>query len=125
MISLFREATKSSPEIDFNADTGLLKLSGQSYPENAFKFYEEVFEWLNDYFEFVDGNTVMDINLVYINTSSTKCIMDIMYKVEEVVKSGKIVAINWYYNNRNRNIYECGEELKEDMDINFNLIKVE
>jgi hypothetical protein len=125
MISLFREATKSSPEIDFNADTGLLKLSGQSYPENAFKFYEEVFEWLNDYFEFVDGNTVMDINLVYINTSSTKCIMDIMYKVEEVVKSGKIVAINWYYNSRNRNIYECGEELKEDMDINFNLIKVE
>jgi hypothetical protein len=125
MISLFREATKSSPEIDFNAEKGLLKLSGQSYPENAFKFYEEVFEWLNNYFESADCNTVIDINLVYINTSSTKCIMDIMYKVEEVVKNGKIVTINWYYNSRNRNIYECGEELKEDMDINFNLIKVE
>lgn len=122
---LYVEETKSSPEVEFNAETGTLKISGQSYPENAFKFYEPLFDWIDDYFETTDKETQMCINLIYLNTSSIKCLMDIIYKFEQASQSGRRIVINWYYKTNNRNILECGKEFKEDLeeDIEFNLIE--
>ena len=97
MEKLFWEGTKSSPEIDFNPETGIFKISGQSYPENPFKFYENLFTWLDEYFEKTDIITVFEVNLIYLNTSSVKCMMDIMFKVEQVAKLNKKIIINWYY----------------------------
>jgi hypothetical protein len=125
MEKLFLEATKSSPEIDFDPDIGILKISGQSYPENAFKFYERIFAWLDEYFEKTDIVTVFEVNLIYLNTSSTKCMMDIMFKIDQMAKQDKGIIINWYYTGRNRNIRECGEEFKDDMSVEFNLLEME
>ena len=43
MSNLYIEQTKSTPRIQFEADSNKLRIEGQSYPENAFKFYEPVF----------------------------------------------------------------------------------
>lgn len=119
------EATKSSPEVDFNFETGILKIRGQSYPENAFRFYEPLFDWIDDYFEINPNGVQMDISLIYLNTSSVKCLMDIIYKFEQVTQKGRKVKINWYYKSNNRNIFECGKEFEEDLeeDLEFNLIE--
>ena len=125
MERLYIEATKSSPEVDFNSETGVLKIKGQSYPENAFKFYEPLFDWIDDYFEIHNNDIQLDIILIYLNTSSTKCLMDIIYKFEQAAQKGKKVKINWYYKSNNRNILECGKEFEEDLeeDLEFNLIE--
>jgi hypothetical protein len=125
MENLYIEETKSSPEVDFNYETGILKIKGQSYPENAFKFYEPIFDWIDDYFEVYNGNTQLDLSLIYLNTSSIKCLMDIIYKFEEVAEEGKKIKINWYYKSNNRNILECGKEFEEDLDeeLEFNIIE--
>lgn len=125
MDRLYIEATKSSPEVDFNSETGVLKIKGQSYPENAFKFYEPLFDWIDDYFEIQNNYIQLDIILIYLNTSSTKCLMDIIYKFEQAAQKGKKVKINWYYKCNNRNILECGKEFEEDLeeDLEFNLIE--
>lgn len=125
MERLYIEATKSSPEIDFNSETGILKIKGQSYPENAFKFYEALFDWIDDYFEINNGDTQLDVILIYLNTSSIKCLMDIIYKFEQVAQKGRKVKINWYYKANNRNILECGREFQEDLEeeLEFNLIE--
>ena len=123
MDRLFIEETKSSPRIDFNPQTGILIIEGQSYMENAFKFYKSLFEWMDEYFELNTENVQVDIRLSYLNTSSTKCLMDIIFKLEQVVQIGKKVKVNWYY--KSRNILECGEELQEDLEeeLEFNLLK--
>ena len=123
MDRLYIEETKSSPKIDFNPQTGILIIEGQSYMENAFKFYKSLFEWMDEYFEFNTENVQVDIRLSYLNTSSTKCLMDIIFKLEQVVQIGKKVKVNWYY--KSRNILECGEELQEDLEeeLEFNLLK--
>jgi Domain of unknown function (DUF1987). len=125
MDNLYIEETKSSPEVDFNFETRILKIKGQSYPENAFKFYEILFDWIDDYFEVQNGTTQLDLNLIYLNTSSIKCLMDIIYKFEEAAQNGKKIIINWYYKSSNRNILECGKELEEDLDaeLEFNFIQ--
>ncbi|MDF2876447.1 MAG: hypothetical protein K0R22_3130, partial [Sporomusa sp.] len=68
MERLYRAGTKSSPEVDFNPDTGVLKVSGQSYPENAPGFYQDIFVWLKDYFAVTCSRSVVEINISYMNT---------------------------------------------------------
>lgn len=125
MERLYIEETKSSPEVDFNPETGVLKIKGQSYPENAFKFYEPLFDWIDNYFELNNEEVQLDIVLIYLNTSSTKCLMDIIYKFEQAAQDGRKVKINWYYKSNNRNILECGKEFEEDLEeeVEFNLIE--
>ncbi|MEI7996815.1 MAG: DUF1987 domain-containing protein, partial [Methylococcaceae bacterium] len=77
MESLIIEPTKSTPKVDFNAESRVLALKGQSYPENSFKFYEPIFQWLDAFFQQItdDGSIKLEISLPYINTSSSKCIL--------------------------------------------------
>lgn len=117
------EKTKSTPEILFNPKNHKLRIEGQSYPENAFKFYEPVMDWLDSYLLQLDKEAVLEIyfHMPYINTSSSKCIMMILDKLEEAYLSGKQVSLIWFYDQDNTVALECAEEFKEDLTIPFNI----
>jgi hypothetical protein len=127
MDKLYIEQTKGTPQVDFNPDTGILILKGQSYPENAFKFYEPIFKWTEEFLEQVHGQITIEIDfsLPYINSSSSKCIMMLLDKFEDVFNEGKKVTINWYYDEDNESSFECAEEFKEDLTLPFNILKVD
>lgn len=122
MERLYRASSKSSPEVDFNPDTGILRLSGQSYPENASAFYLELFAWLKNYLAAARSQTVVELSLSYMNTSSTKCLMDMIYMLEDAFNAGGDIRINWHYTTKNRGMRECGEEFKEELCVPFAII---
>ena len=126
MDKLSIEQTKATPFIDFDPKNNILKIKGQSYPENALKFYEPVLEWVDEYLEVASGNISIDIEFVmpYINTSSSKCIMMFLDKLEEAYKSGKNISINWFYDEENESSLECAEEFKEDVTLPFEIVPV-
>lgn len=39
------------PSINFNAQTGICEIGGESYLEETFEFYEEVIDWLEKYIQ--------------------------------------------------------------------------
>jgi len=123
---LFIEQTKGTPQIDFNPQTNLLKIKGQSYPENAFKFYEPILNWVDEYLTVAEGEILINIefNLPYINTSSSKCIMMFFEKLEKAHSIGKNVIVNWFYDLENERELECAEEFKEDVTVPFNIIPI-
>jgi hypothetical protein len=125
MENLYIEATKSSPEIDFNQENNTLSIKGESYPENTSQFYEGVFEWLDEYLENIDEQEVtVNMELIYFNSSSSKVLMDIFDILEEASEDGKNVAVNWIYDEDNDAALEYGEEFAEDMEsLTFNLIE--
>lgn len=127
MDRLFIEKTKGTPLIDFNPESGILKIEGQSYPENAFKFYEPIIKWVNEYIEKAEGEIIIiiDFNLPYINSSSTKCIMMLLEKFQTSYDNGKNIKVNWYYDSENESSLECAEEFMEDLTLPFNLIRVD
>jgi hypothetical protein len=47
--NLIIEKTYSTPLIKFESDTGKLTISGESFPENASRFYTPVLQWIRDY----------------------------------------------------------------------------
>lgn len=127
METLIIEQTKSTPQVDFNAENRLLMLKGESYPENSFKFYEPILSWLDNFFAEIadDGEIKLEMSLPYINTSSSKCVLMMLEKLEEAKENGRNVVVNWYYEEDNESEMECAEDFKEFVELEFNLIAVQ
>ncbi|MHA6480796.1 DUF1987 domain-containing protein [Paenibacillus sp. strain BS8-2] len=124
MKPLYIEATKSTPEVRFDPETGALAISGQSYPENAFQFYEPLMNWVDEYLKGMTRDTVISIELElpYINTSSTKCFMILLEKLDDAFASGQPVEVRWYCDEENEAEQECAEEFKEDLNLPFTIL---
>jgi hypothetical protein len=122
---LLIEATKSTPTVDFNPVRKQLTIRGESYPENSFQFYEPILQWLDSFLRLTapEGPIVLDLQLSYINTSSSKCLMMILEKLEEAKTAGHRVNVNWYYDPENENELECAEEFRDFVELTeFNII---
>lgn len=104
-------------EVEFNKDTGIMEMSGSSYPENALDFFGPIIEWIKDYISQVKKQVILNLKINYLNTSSTKCILDIFEILEHYHQDEGPVTINWYYAEDDEDIKETGEELGEDIDL--------
>ncbi len=118
-------ASKSSPEIKFDASSYTLSIVGESYPENTSQFYEPVYKWVDDCIdELDDQQMVLNIELIYFNSSSSKVLMDIFDTLEDASDDGKNIIVNWIYDEENDSALEYGEEFAEDMEaLTFNLVE--
>jgi hypothetical protein len=115
MENLYIAETPSSPEIDFNYSSHLLSMRGESYPENAAKFYGPVLHSLNGYLDSLSGQRVeFQIALTYFNSSSTKVLYNIMRALDEAAARDNLITVNWYYDEEDDTIHEIGQELHED-----------
>lgn len=117
--------TKSKPYIELNCQENKLVFKGQSYPENAYSLYEPVYKWVDEYLSSVgDVETTVEFYLSYINTSSTKCLLTLLEKLNTAYLQGKKLLINWYYDEDNGFDYDMGVDFKEDIDIPFSFISI-
>ena len=125
MQNLNLSATKSSPEILFDAETNTLSIIGESYPENTAQFYEPVFAWLEEYIDSLEDQQVtFNMELIYFNSSSSKALMDIFDILEEACDDDKNIVLNWIYDEDNDAALEYGEEFAEDIEsLTFNLVE--
>jgi hypothetical protein len=125
MDKLVIEATKSSPRVEGDTAGHKLTINGQSYPENAFKFYEPVLDWAEGFLQEAAAPVIVELMLPYINTSSTKCLLMLLEKFDAAYESGKTVEVRWYYNRDNESELECAEEFKEDLRLPFHIVPKE
>lgn len=118
------EATRSTPAIRFDPAANLLCINGQSYPENAFAFYQPLLQWIDAYFEQLAPETEVsvELQLPYINTTSTKCLLMLLEKLEQAHKEGKRIVVRWLYDEDNESELECAEEFKEDLTLPFRIL---
>jgi ABC-type transporter Mla MlaB component len=114
-------ATKSTPRVSLDPANQTLSLEGQSYPENAYKFYEPIFSWLDQYLQ-EQQRVKVEIRLSYLNTSSSKCLMMFLDKLEGAHNQGKRVELNWFYDPDNESELESAEEFQEDISFPFYVI---
>ena len=122
MNNLKLEATKYTPEITLDTN-GTISLVGKSYPENTFEFYAPMMEWLEEYFEEAAAEiTVVNMEIIYFNSSSSKLFFDFFDLLEENSSEHKI-EINWIYDEENESAEEAGEDFIEDFeDLNIKLV---
>jgi hypothetical protein len=115
MQNLKLEATKYTPEISLDSN-GTISIVGKSYPENTFEFYAPVMEWLENYFETSAADiTVVNMEIIYFNSSSSKLFFDFFDLLDEAKENNKI-EINWIYDEENESAMEAGEDFIEDFE---------
>ena len=124
MDNLLIESTKKTPDVAFNVD-GRMRISGRSIPEDASKFYDELFEWVYYYSQNPPESTTIDIELEYFNSGSSKALLHILRALTEIVKKGNKLTINWYYEEGDDDIMERGEYYESILEIKFNFIQTD
>ncbi len=122
MDNLNIQRTENSLGVSFNATSGVMKVEGVSYPEDPMVFFVPLKTWLKNYMTEVRGSLTLDLKLDYLNSSSTKCLLDFIETLEDYHDDGANVKINWYYEEDDDNIEEMGEDLAEDLSVPFHLI---
>ncbi len=81
--------TNKSPLVDFNPENGALLLQGTSCMENARSFYTALITWVEDYAKNAASQTHLQISLNYFNTSSAKCLLELLEKAIAIHALGK------------------------------------
>ncbi|MCK5171706.1 MAG: DUF1987 domain-containing protein, partial [Bacteroidales bacterium] len=113
------KGTDDTPAIILDKDNGVFEISGRSLPEDVTTFFEPVLNWLDDYQEEANDQTVFAFKLVYFNTASSKLILDILMKLEEMHENGKEVLIKWFFPDDDEDMEEAGEEYADIVDVPF------
>lgn len=90
-------STSHHPEVNFDAETGVLELSGRSLPEQVLTLYQPILKWVEDYTKVPRESTVFKINLDYINSSSSKYLLEILKRLNDFHKKGNDVLVKWYF----------------------------
>lgn len=117
-------ATNTSPLIRFEPEGAVLRIEGESYPEYSFEFFQPVMAWLKERLNGGLGlKAVIDIS--YMNSSSTKCMLDILDLLEEAHGQGAPVAVEWRYDAANPRALDLAHEFKEEVTFAFDILAVE
>ena len=114
-----------TPSINFDAQGGRLEMKGRSIPENSLEFYQPVFEWLDQYVETPQEKTIVHVQFDYFNTSSSKCILDILKRIDKLDEKGLDVLVKWYYDESDEDMMEAGEDYEDLLDTPFEFVALE
>ncbi len=119
------KGTEDTPNVILDKENGHFEISGRSLPEDVNMFFEPIMDWIDEYAEDPLDKTVFDFKLEYFNTASSKVILDILLKFEEIVENGKEVTIKWHYHEDEEDMLEAGEEYADIVEIPFEYIVLE
>lgn len=113
--------TPSTPSVHTDRSRGRVTMAGDSYPENPFEFFQPIIEWIEAFLDNDNRPLSFDLELVYLNTSSIRAMMDIFDRMEEAHQNGRQVSVLWTYDPDNERVGELAEEFKEDCTFPFTI----
>jgi hypothetical protein len=122
MENIIIEGTGRTPAVVFDAPKGFLELSGRSIPENSLAFYKPLFDWIDDYVQKPHIQTLISFNLEYFNTSSSKCILDMLRKLERLAEEGHKANVKWYFDEGDEDMEESGNDFKSLINLDIELV---
>lgn len=112
--------TGTTPEVRWDASAGILFISGESYPENSFDFFAPVLQWLSASLPSLQ-RLRLEVSVSYMNSSSIKCMLDILDAIGEAHAAGKRVEVVWNYETDNPRALDLAEEFRSEVTFPFSV----
>ncbi len=117
MEALIIEGQSETPNVVFDPANNKFELSGKSFPEDPASYYEKIFNWLNEYANSPNDKTVFDFRMEYFNTASSKQILELLEKLEEIHDNGNDIQVKWFYDEMDEDMEEAGEQYAELVEV--------
>jgi len=122
MEALRIQETHKTPEVLFDPKNEVFEIKGKSIPDDAELFFKDILNWIEDYVSNPNDNTVIKIDLEYFNISSSKRILFLFYKLNELKEKGKNIKIVWHYNEEDEDMFEVGQDYAFMVKIPFDFV---
>ncbi|HSH51239.1 MAG TPA: SiaC family regulatory phosphoprotein, partial [Bacteroidales bacterium] len=88
-----------------------LILKGRSLPEDVHKFYAPLIDWVN---QLEIDKAVVKLKLEYLNSSSTKKLLNLLTAIDQNEKI-KEIDVKWHYEFDDLDMEDLGSIYEEDM----------
>jgi len=121
MEKLIIEDTKETPYIELDGANGIFKFTGKSYPENVNLIYSPVLSYIEEYGKNPKKQSILEFKWLYFNTATSKIIASLVFMLKAIKTE---LVINWYCELDFDTMIEKGEEFRDALDINLNIINV-
>jgi hypothetical protein len=125
MKSFAIKGTKKTPTVNFDAEQGIFEISGRSIPEDSMEFYDPLIDWAQKYSKTPCVQTTINIKLEYLNSSSSRYMLDLFKSLESIYKSNNLIVVNWYYEKDDEDLLDAFEVYESMVEIPFKKIEIE
>ena len=116
--------TKTTPEIFLNPK-GSVKIKGRAIDESRDKPPEQVTGWIDEYIQNPASLTEVTIALEFLNSFNTLVLTSILKRLAQVSQKGKKMAVKWYYEEDDIDIFERGEYIAATVNVPTEFIKTD
>jgi hypothetical protein len=113
------EETDETPAVSLDPTSGVFEFSGKSLPEDVTTFFNPILAWLEEYETSPNATTKAIFKMDYFNTASSKLILDVLMKLEEIHEEHEGVSVEWHFREDDEDMEEAGEEYSEIVEIPF------
>jgi len=111
--------SEDNPGIYCDAEKGIIEINGKSLPENVDTFYNPLIDWVKDYIQNPRSKTTIEFGFIYLNSSSSKKILEILMLLKSLLLENKLKII-WNYMMDDEDMLEEGKDFAKMTQLNFN-----
>lgn len=122
MDTLKIEKRIDSPMVLADGQSGYFEVNGKSLPEDAIEFYKPLENYVREYVKSPKQKTTINLKLEYLNTSSSKKLLDIIGYFESLPSQGYEVELNWYHRDEDQDMIDEGVEFAHMTSLKLNFI---
>jgi len=117
---LVQIGSSENPEVILDPDQEKYLISGDSLPEDTKLIYMPIVDWFKDNCSSIEHNIHLVINLNYINSTSSKALMDVFITLEqETLTTAYPAEVHWSYDKEDADNQQLGISYKEMLKIPF------
>ena len=124
MENLILSQTEDTPEVVFDIENNIFRISGRSLPENAVAFYIPLIDWLKEFGQSTISSMIFHFKLDYFNTASAKQITKLLLELQRIAET-KNIDIKWHYYIEDHDIKSSGSRFAKLIKANIELIPFE
>ena len=117
---LVQIGSNENPEVLLDPEQEKYIISGNSLPEDIKTVYMPIVDWFKENCSSLEHNINLIIDLNYINSTSSKALMDVFVTLEqETLNSTQPAKIHWKYDKDDSDNEQLGISYKEMLKIPF------
>jgi hypothetical protein len=118
---LYISPTDDLPGVILDPKTGEFRIWGRVLPEDGNKFFKPILEWVEEYVEHPNDETIFYFKLDYYNSSTARMLTKLIVILEHIQEVNKKVKVVWEHSKEDEGMEERGDELKSISYLPFEL----
>jgi hypothetical protein len=108
----------STPAVSFRK-IGVLEITGKVLPGSEVDFWNPIRMWFEEYLKEPAKITEFRMQLDCLNTSSSKEILQMLYRLNELKDRGYAASVHWIYHSTDLDMLEVGHDYEHMVKVPF------